>query len=1228
MKQRILGIDTGTNSLGWAVVDRDENNNYLLIRRGDLIFQEGVKIEKGIESSKAAERTEHRASRRHYFRRRLRKIEAIKALLKYNLCPQLSEDEIQTWKLKKTYPLNDEFMLWQRTNENENKNPYYYRYLCLAKKLDLTVQSDRYILGRAFYHLAQRRGFLSNRLESTDDNETGKVKASISDLSKEIEEAHCTYLGEYFYHLYDQYGLNVKIRNRYTDREEHYKKEFYAICERQSLSEEMIRDFERALYFQRPLKSQRKGVGKCTFEKTKPRCADSHPTFEEFRMLSFINNIKIQTPQDNELRPLNTDEIALAKPVFFRKSKPQFDFEDIAKAIAGKNNYAWFKEPNGKPYLFNYRMSQGVTGCPTTAALISIWGENWKESIAETYVAAKKKNGTKNLDEIINDIWNVLSFFSSKEKLSEFGKEKLQLNEDEAKKFSQISLTHGFASISLSAINKILPYLREGYIYSQAVFLANLKAVVGAKYWDNEETRKHIVDNVKEIISNFNPNDKTLTGTLEFCITDYLQNNFDLAPGAMSKLYHPSMIETYEDAKKNDDGIYQLGSPMTNAVRNPMAMRSLHQVRKVINQLLKEKTIDNNTEVHIEYARELNDANKRKAIADYNKELEKKRANYREEIKKLYKEDQGKEIEPTEEDILKFQFWEEQDRKCVYTGKTIGIADFIGKNPKFDIEHTIPRSVGGDSTAMNMTLCESHFNRSVKGAKMPPELSNQADILERISSWKDKVAELSKLIDKQRTNASMAKDMKDRIIQKKHRLTLERDYWRGKYERFVMKEVPEGFSRRQGAGIGLVSKYAGLYLKSLFHKEGNRDKSNVYVVKGLTSAQFRKMWGLQNAYEKKSRDNHVHHCIDAIVIACIGKNEYDKMARYYHDEERYQIGEGNKPQFEKPWKTFTEDVLSIEKDLLVVHSTPDKLHKNAKKWILTKTGKHLSNSDSVRGTLHNDTYYGAIMKDDQLRYVVRRSLDSLDVKDIKNIVDDKVREIIEGKIAEKGFKEALAEPIYMNKEKGILIKKVRCYAPTVTKPLHIRQQRDLSAKDYKQQYHVMNDSNYLMAIYEGVVKGKVKRDFEIVNNLDAGNFYKHSTNKFDYPSIAPEKSKDGFPLKYTLKIGTHVLLWEKTPNEIWDATKEELCKRLYYVVGLSKSPTTDKKTGKEYLYGNINLRYHQEARIAKDLAQKKGLFMVNEAYRPLITMNHNQFKALVEGVDFEITILGDIKRLR
>ena len=47
--EKILGIDTGTNSLGWAIVERNDEQ-YKLIDKGTNIFAEGVKIKKGIDS--------------------------------------------------------------------------------------------------------------------------------------------------------------------------------------------------------------------------------------------------------------------------------------------------------------------------------------------------------------------------------------------------------------------------------------------------------------------------------------------------------------------------------------------------------------------------------------------------------------------------------------------------------------------------------------------------------------------------------------------------------------------------------------------------------------------------------------------------------------------------------------------------------------------------------------------------------------------------------------------------------------------------------------------------------------------------------------------------------------------------------------------------------------------------------------------------------------------------
>lgn len=1203
MKQRILGIDTGTNSLGWAVVEKQTDGRYNLIDKGSLIFQEGVKIEKGIESSRAAEKTSHRALRKQYFRRRLRKIQVLKVLVKHQLCPFLSDAELNLWHTKKTYPKSDDFMLWQRTSDNENKNPYYYRHLCLTEELDLNLETERYIFGRAMYHLAQRRGFLSNRLDASEDNDdNGAVKGGIKSLSEEMQQAHCEYLGEYFYQLYKEKGNTVRIRTRYTDREEHYKKEFYAICAKQHIQKDLFEELEKALYFQRPLKSQRAGVGKCTFEPSKPRAAESHPFYEEFRMLSFMNNIKVKGPYDVELRPLNSEERNKALPMFYRKTKVNFDFEDIAKAISGKNKYQNIKEEGDKPYKFNYRMTQDVKGCPTTAALMSIFGDNYKEAIAESYTLSVKKNGeVKTPDEILCDIWNVLYSFSSESKLEEFAQKKLQLNSEDAKKFSKIRLSKGFASISLKAVNNILPFLREGIIYSHAVSLAKIPSIVGTSIWESDTKTQA---EIKSFVDNFNPKDAGLQGTLEKCLKDIILERFELKAGAADCLYHPSMIDVYQDARKNSQGVYQLGSPRTDAIRNPMAMRSLTQLRKVVNKLLQQGIIDNTAEVHIEYARELNDANQRKAISDWNRDQQKKH----DEAKKAIMEFRHTTLEPSNDDITKFLLWEEQKHICLYTGDQIGLEDFLGSNPSYDIEHTIPQSVGGDSSMMNLTLCQSKFNREIKKAKIPTQLANYEEILERISEWKETVDELTRQIDRQKTNSSMPKATKDGRIQRRNRLKIERDYWKGKYGRFMMTEVPEGFALRQGAGNGLISKYAGLYLKSLFHKEDDRNKGNVRTIKGLTTAEFRKMWGIQEEYEKKSRDNHIHHCIDAIVIACIGANEYNRMAQYYRQEEDFHRGNGEKPKFDKPWPTFTEDLKRLEQELLVVHSTPDNMPKQTRrKRVKAPDGKYYpSQGDTARGALHRDSYYGAIERDGEIVYVKRKAITEFkSINDLESIVDDAIKQKIIEAVRGKDFKKAIFEPIYMNKEKGIRINKVRYIEGTVKNPLKIRHHRDASKKDYKQQFNVAVDTNYAMAIYEGYKNGKLKRSCQTISMIKAAKqFNGHIESAYNL-------SDDGLAFKCLVAKGQQVIMLQSNDEDYHHLSQQELRNRLYYITKIKSD-------------GRITLRHNQEARQATELTARAGGYHISDEFRPLIIVSLLDFNALIEGIDFTIDILGHI----
>ncbi len=1336
---KILGLDLGTNSIGWAVTETDDYQNFSLLDKGVRIFQEGVKIEKGVESSKAAERTGFRSARRIKYRRKLRKINTLAVLAKYGYCPGIDTAALRNWRYKKIYPSSELFRNWQKTDEATQKNPYHFRAIAAQTQLDLTDEHNRQKLGRAFYHLAQRRGFLSNRLETTKEN-NGAVIQAIDELSE--AKAQLT-LGQYFYQLYTQKG---KIRKHYTHREKHYLEEFETICRVQQLPGDFTSELRKAIFFQRPLRSQKALVGHCPFEKNKARCPISHPAFEQFRMLAFINSIKIQTPGDELLRALSQEEKTQIAPLFYRKSKEHFNFEEIAKKLCPKNTlYLYFKEKE-KPevcYQFNYSMNSSVSGCRTIAQLREIFGEDWEKSINERYTLTKQKNGKKSSDEVINDIWHVLFSFDKTEKLKEFASLRLGLEQSMAEKFAEIKLKRDYASLSLKAIRKINPYLQEGLLYNHAVFLAKLEDLIPRSVWSDDENKALIKDEIRLIIESqnyekqmtdlvngivkinrddqaswsenpywqealqndlnkklasyygqrrwdeMNTDDKdslrnelfirvkkqmqanlgrgsfAKTQTIEERIKNFISDQFEIDESQLEGMYHPSAIEVYREARRSNDGNYYLDSPMISAVRNPMAMRSLHQLRRVINELLKEGTIDRDTKINIEMARDLKNANERKALQRWQKARENERNAYREQLKKDILAATGKEIEPSDRDLLKYQLWEEQNHMCLYTGAYIGLAEFIGDSPKYDIEHTIPRSLSFDNSQENLTLCDSRYNREVKRNRIPSELPEHSQILERLKDWENRIEETQRNIDKAkfRSKVSIEKNRKDKAIEDRHFFQFEHNYWQGKYKRFVMKDVPEGFKNSQLVDTGIITKYARLYLKTVFRQ--------VNTVKGKTVADFRKLWGIQDEFESKERSNHIHHCMDAVTMACISQDAYQRLAKAYHDwEENRPIQRSDMPQVEKPWPTFTEEIKKLEEEVLVSHYTPDNLPKKTKK-ILRIRGKKQYNEQgepiyqqghSVRASLHKDTCYGAIKQtapnkkgitEEQTVYVVRKAVDSLTDSDIQNIVDCRIRTLVEeGKKreavlrkelekAEKRLRDAELPEIQEQWQHEVQslheeirrlyaipnhdgsftpIKKVRCIARTVTDPVFPnkkhrdeRKKKSLqqSQKEYKRFRYYANDGNYLIALYQGIDnKGKIRRDFIVINNMTAAKYFNNNDNENTIPEIHP---KSGLPLQYTLKTGTMILVWKDSPEEVWKSNKNPLTIRLYKLVKFDKS-------------GRLYFRPHTEARPANELKEEYTFSL--DRFVEQLCFSSSKFTALVEGYDFTISPTGKITRLK
>ena len=181
------------------------------------------------------------------------------------------------------------------------ENPYALRARALEERL------EPWQLGRALYHLGQRRGYKSNRKAGKEKD--GKVKQGITAIEQVMQAGGFSTLGAYLNSL-DPH--QQRIRGRYTAREmyEHEFKHIWAKQEKfhpELLDVAVRKKIFEAIFFQRPLKIQRHLVGECSFEKGRKRAATATLIAQEFRLWSSINNLKI-LPGDGMERFLTDKE--------------------------------------------------------------------------------------------------------------------------------------------------------------------------------------------------------------------------------------------------------------------------------------------------------------------------------------------------------------------------------------------------------------------------------------------------------------------------------------------------------------------------------------------------------------------------------------------------------------------------------------------------------------------------------------------------------------------------------------------------------------------------------------------------------------------------------------------------------------------------------------------------------------------------------------------------------
>ncbi|HKZ64881.1 MAG TPA: hypothetical protein VJ111_00930, partial [Chitinophagaceae bacterium] len=329
-----LGLDLGSSSLGWAL--REDNK---IEKRGVITFQSGMAKGQGGYSSPTKDRREARSKRRLVQARKYRKWELLKILIEKN-CVPLDKAELELWnKYKKgqtkKFPENTKFLNWLTCNFTylENGIKYNNPYELRVKALDYKLVEHEF--GRALYHLVQRRGYKD--IGETDTETKKQIERrgesgfqTALDTNRTIAEA----LTKEFL------DKGERVRNQYPYRDE-YRDELEQICKGQGYDiskngkdeyqDEFVQSLWKAIIWQRPLRSQKGNIGKCTLEPTKPRCPISHPIFEIFRTWGFINTIKYYDENDEKQSLSEAFRNSLFE--FFLKKDKNFKFEEIRKFV-------------------------------------------------------------------------------------------------------------------------------------------------------------------------------------------------------------------------------------------------------------------------------------------------------------------------------------------------------------------------------------------------------------------------------------------------------------------------------------------------------------------------------------------------------------------------------------------------------------------------------------------------------------------------------------------------------------------------------------------------------------------------------------------------------------------------------------------------------------------------------------------------------------------------------
>ena len=432
-----LGLDLGTNSIGWAAVSLDENGEPCgVLDMGVRVFPDGRKDSaSGDGPSNAERRREARGQRRRRVRYKRRRADFMKALIDCGLMPR---EECERKAL-------------------EQLDPYQLRASALNMKL------PTHQVGRALFHLNQGRGFKSNRKTEKGEKDTGPVKEATKRLDEQLSASDARTLGELLY-LRRYVGDPVRFRNQ--NQGTNLKAEYELYPTREMISDEvdkiwaaqekhhpgvMTEDAKNRLrgiiFRQRDTVSP--PVGKCTLDPASDnedeggfRCAWAHPLAQRFRIWQEVRNLEVQETGRRWRRLTNEEGDTVAQALL---EQNKVTFNKIRKLLGLSSDVYFNLESEKRKELLG----------DATAAKLShkdLFGKSWRKLPPDKQIAI--------VDLLLGDKDDAAAI--------EWLTKHAELNTQGAERVMSAFLPDGHCRLGLRAIKKILPHMEGGLDYPSA----------------------------------------------------------------------------------------------------------------------------------------------------------------------------------------------------------------------------------------------------------------------------------------------------------------------------------------------------------------------------------------------------------------------------------------------------------------------------------------------------------------------------------------------------------------------------------------------------------------------------------------------------------------------------------------------------------------------------------------------------------------------------------------